>query len=153
MTINIKSNVFEYDALIPETHTCDDINVSPPLYWNTIPEHTISFTIICEDPDAPMGTFTHWIIFNIPSNVKKLPNGVKKEERLENGTIQGLNDFGYIGYGGPCPPEGPEHKYYFRIYALDTTLNLNPGATKEELMNAMWGKVLDEGELMGKYGR
>jgi Raf kinase inhibitor-like YbhB/YbcL family protein len=153
MTIRIISDVFEYGALIPETHTCDDINISPPLSWSTLPEHTISFTIICEDPDAPRGTFTHWIIFNIPANVHELPKAVKKEERLENNAIQGINDFGYIGYGGPCPPEGPEHRFYFRIYALDSTLNLNPGVRRQDLMDAMWGRVLDEGELMGKYGR
>lgn len=153
MGINISSVVFEEGGKIPQKHTCDDENISPPLQWSTLPEHTISFVIICEDPDVYQGTFTHWILFNIPADIQELPAAIGNEGRLANGAIQGKNDFGYTGYGGPCPPEGEEHRYIFRIYALDTTLDLNPGATKQELKNAMWERVLDEGELMGIYGR
>ncbi|MGZ7095332.1 MAG: YbhB/YbcL family Raf kinase inhibitor-like protein [Methanobacterium sp.] len=153
MGINIRSEVFNEGDKIPQKHTCDDANISPPLHWITIPEHTISQVIICEDADSTPGAFTHWILFNIPADIQKIPAAIPNEGKLANGAVQGKNDFGYIGYGGPCPPEGQEHRYYFKIYALDTTLNLNPGVTMEELKNAMWGKVLDEGKLMGRYGR
>ncbi len=153
MGINLKSDVFEEGGIIPTKHTCDDINISPPLRWDSLPERTISFAILCEDPDVSIGTWTHWIIFNIPPSVMELSGGIKNKEKLENGIIQGINDFGYAGYGGPCPPEGEEHRYYFRIYALDTTLNLNPGAKRDEFLRALDENVLDEGQLMGIYGR
>lgn len=153
MGINIMSDVFEEGDIIPTRHTCDDINVSPPIRWDSLPEHTMSFAILCEDPDAPLGTWTHWIIFNIPPDIMELSAELKKEEKLEMGITQGINDFGYPGYGGPCPPEGEEHRYFFRIYALDTTLNLSPGVKREEFLRALNENVLDEGHLMGMYGR
>ena len=153
MGINLISDVFDEGEMIPARHTCDDINVSPPLRWDSLPERTISFAILCEDPDAPMGTWTHWIIFNIPPDIMELSAEIKKEEKLEKGMIQGINDFGYAGYGGPCPPEGEKHRYFFRIYALDTTLNIGPGAKREEFLKALNENVLDEGQLMGIYGR
>lgn len=153
MGINLISDVFDEGEMIPTRHTCDDINVSPPLRWDSLPERTISFAILCEDPDAPMGTWTHWIIFNIPPDVMELSAEIKNEENLERGMIQGINDFGYAGYGGPCPPEGEKHRYFFRIYALDTTLNIGPGAKREEFLKALNENVLDEGQLMGIYGR
>jgi len=153
MGITIRSDVFDEGNIIPEKYTCDDVNTSPQLRWDTLPERTISFAILCEDPDAPMGTWTHWIIFNIPPNIMELQSGIRKEEKLENGIIQGINDFGYPGYGGPCPPSGPAHRYFFRIYALDTTLNLGPGVKREEFLKALDENVLDEGHLMGIYKR
>lgn len=153
MGINLMSDVFEEGDRIPIKHTCDDTNISPPLRWSTLPERTISFAVLCEDPDAPAGIWTHWIIFNIPPNVMELPAGIKNEEKLENGIVQGVNDFGYTGFGGPCPPDGAEHRYYFRIYALDTTLNPGPGAKRKEFLKALNENVLDEGHLMGIYGR
>ena len=153
MGINLISDVFDEGEMIPARHTCDDINVSPPLRWDSLPERTISFAILCEDPDAPMGTWTHWIIFNIPPDIMELSAEIKKEEKLEKGMIQGINDFGYAGYGGPCPPEGEKHRYFFRIYALDTTLNIGPGAKRKEFLKALNENVLDEGQLMGIYGR
>ncbi len=153
MGINLISDVFDDEDIIPSKHACDDKNISPPLRWDLLPEHTLSFAILCEDPDAPMGTWTHWIIFNIPPNVMELSAGIKNEEKLPNGIEQGINDFGYAGYGGPCPPEGGEHRYFFRIYALDTTLNIGPGAKRDEFLRALNENVLDEGQLMGIYGR
>lgn len=153
MGINLISDVFEEGDIIPIKYTCDDMNISPPLRWDTLPERTISYAILCEDPDAPAGIWTHWIIFNIPPNVKELSAGIKNEEKLENGIIQGVNDSGYVGYGGPCPPEGSKHRYFFRIYALDTTLNLGPVVKREEFLRALDENILDEGQLMGIYGR
>ena len=153
MGINLMSDVFEEGDIIPTRHTCDDINISPPLRWDSLPERTMSFAILCEDPDAPLGTWTHWIIFNIPPDVMELSAELEKKEHLEKGITQGINDFGYAGYGGPCPPEGEEHRYFFRIYALDTTLNLGPEVKREEFSRALDANVLDEGQLMGIYGR
>ena len=153
MGITLMSDVFDEGEMIPARHTCDDINVSPPLRWDSLPERTISFAILCEDPDAPMGIWTHWIIFNISPDIMELSAEIKNEEKLEKGMIQGINDFGYAGYGGPCPPEGEKHRYFFRIYALDTTLNIGPGAKREEFLKALNENVLDEGQLMGIYGR
>ncbi len=153
MAIHLISDVFEDGDIIPAAHTCDDMNVSPPLRWSTLPERTLSFAVLCEDPDAALGTWTHWIIFNIPPSTMELSAGIKNKERLENGMVQGINDFGYAGYGGPCPPEGEEHRYFFRIYALDTTLNPGPEVKREEFLRVLDENVLDEGQLMGIYGR
>ena len=153
MGINLMSDVFEEGDIIPTRHTCNDINISPPLRWDSLPERTMSFAILCEDPDAPMGTWTHWIIFNIPPDVMELSAELENKEHLERGMTQGINDFGYAGYGGPCPPEGKEHRYFFRIYAIDTTLNLDPEVKREEFLRALEENVLDEGQLMGRYGR
>ena len=150
--INIRSNAFEDGGNIPGKYTCDGTDISPQLQWDTLPEHTISFAVLCEDPDAAEGIYTHWIIFNIPTDIMELPENVKKKEKLENGMIQGLNSFGFPGYGGPCPP-GEEHRYFFRIYALDTTLNLPTPTKREDFLKAMNNNILDEGQLMGKYRR
>lgn len=153
MGITLMSDVFDEGTIIPTKHTCDDANISPPLRWDSLPEHTISFAILCEDPDAPLGTWTHWIIFNIPPDTLELPEKIENKEHLERGMIQGINDSGYAGYGGPCPPEGEKHRYFFRIYALDTTLNIGPGVKREEFLRALNENVLDEGQLMGIYKR
>lgn len=153
MTIVIASEIISEGSRIPLRHTCDDVNISPPLRWDLIPENTASFALLFEDPDASEGTFTHWLLFNIPPDTKELPAGIKEENKLDNGAIQGLNDFGRAGYGGPCPPSGTEHKYIFKIFALDTMLDLNPGITIKQFLNAIQGHVLDSGELIGMYGR
>jgi Raf kinase inhibitor-like YbhB/YbcL family protein len=153
IVINIESEAFDEGGNIPEKYTCDGINISPTLKWNTLPEHTISFAILCEDPDAPRGIYTHWIIYNIPPNIMELPENVEKKEKLENGIIQGVNDFGFNGYGGPCPPKGPAHRYLFRIYALDKTLSLRPPVKREDFLKALNENILDEGQLMGRYRR
>ena len=152
MDIKISSSAFEEGSLIPKKHTCDDADISPPLEWSGIPEGTKEIALICDDPDAPMGTWVHWVVYNLPANTIKLPESIPAIKVLENGTTQGSNDFHKIGYGGPCPPGGT-HRYFFKIYALDVTLNLAPGKTKAELLEAMKGHILGEGQLMGKYKR
>ena len=152
MEIKITSSAFEEDGLIPEKYTCDGIDISPPLAWTSIPEGTKTFALICDDPDAPMGTWVHWVLFNIPANINELPESILPERSLESGAKQGMNDFHKIGYGGPCPPGGT-HRYFFKIYALDTELDLEAGTPKPELLKAMEGHILAEGQLMGKYGR
>lgn len=150
--INIESDAFSEGGNIPEKYTCDGTDISPPLRWNTLPELTLSLAILCEDPDAPGGIFTHWILFNIPPDTMELPENMEKKEKLEGGMIQGLNSFGFPGYRGPCPP-GEEHRYFFRIYALDRTLNLTTPVKREDFLKALNDNILDEGHLMGKYRR
>jgi Raf kinase inhibitor-like YbhB/YbcL family protein len=150
--IGLWSNAFKEGEFIPRKYTCDDINVSPPLEWDRIPGKAKSLALICDDPDAPMGTWVHWVIYNIPVNINNLTENIPGDKVLETGALQGTNDFRKTGYGGPCPPGGT-HRYYFKIYALDSELELNPGATKGELLHAMEGHILSDGKLMGKYSR
>ena len=152
MAIKIASSAFEEGGMIPSQYTCDGSDVSPPLAWSGVPEGAKSLAIISDDPDAPMGTWVHWVIFNIPPDTAELPENVPPGPELPSGARQGETDFGRIEYGGPCPPGGT-HRYFFRIYALDVMLDLEAGATKTELLDAMEGHILDEGELMGKYQR
>jgi Raf kinase inhibitor-like YbhB/YbcL family protein len=152
MEIKITSPAFEDEGLIPEKHTCDGMDVSPALGWDSGPEGTKTFALVCDDPDAPMGTWVHWILFNVPADVNELPESIPPEQELESGAKQGMNDFHKIGYGGPCPPGGT-HRYFFKIYALDTEVDLEAGATKSDLLGAMEGHILAEGQLMGKYSR
>lgn len=152
MEIEIKSKGFEEGEMIPERYTCDGLNVSPPLEWYSIPDGTKSLALICDDPDAPMGVWVHWVLFNIPANINGLPEKIPSQKRLDNGAKQGITDFGRIGYGGPCPPGGT-HRYYFKLYALDTTINLEAGISKKELLKAMEGHIVAKGQLMGKYSR
>jgi len=149
----ITSPAFKSGETIPKKYTCDGIDVSPPLSWSGFPAGTKSFVLIVEDPDAPGGVFTHWIAYNISSEIASLPEDVKKVERLDNGILQGMNNFGRIGYNGPCPPHGSKHRYYFRIYALDCDINLPPGATRDDILKAIEGHVIGEAELLGYYGR
>lgn len=151
--ISILTEAFKPGENIPEEYTCSGKNVSPVLSWKEVPEGTKSIALIMDDPDAPMGTFVHWVIYNIPSDTRTLPRGVKKSKTLEDGSRQGKNDFGNIGYGGPCPPPGKPHRYFFKIYALDTELTLDPGASKKGVEKALDGHILAKGELMGKYKR
>ncbi len=152
MGIKITSPAFSEGNMIPEKYTCDGQDVSPPLLWESGPEETKSVALINDDPDAPAGTWVHWVIFNIPPNTRNLEEHIPLHKTLSNGAKQGTNDFRRIGYGGPCPPGGT-HRYYFKIYALDTMLDLDEGATKAQLLKAMEGHILDEGQLMGKYSR
>ncbi len=153
MTIQLTSSAFVEGAPIPARYTCDGQDVSPPLKWSRVPPGTRSLALICDDPDAPVGTWVHWVLYNVPSSVGELPEGVETQEILPNGARQGINDFRHIGYGGPCPPEGSPHRYFFKIYALDTELALKPKATKKDLQKAMEGRVLAEGQWMGIYKR
>lgn len=153
MTIQITSQAFAEGKPIPTRHTCDAENVSPPLAWANLPAGTVSLALINDDPDAPGRTWVHWVIFNLPPEPAALPEGVPASETLASKAIQGKNDFGRIGYGGPCPPRGTPHRYFFKFYALDSTLNLRPGATKQDVLRAMEGHILAEGQLMGTYQR
>ncbi len=152
MALKITSTAFENEAMIPAKHTCDGENVSPPLKWESDGEGIKSYALICDDPDAPMGTFIHWVIYNIPADVRDLQEDFPSESELDNGTKQGMTDFGKVGFGGPCPPSGV-HRYYFKIYGLDTVLDVEAGITKAELLKAMEGHIVEEAELMGKYTR
>lgn len=155
MVIKILSSAFNDGESIPLRYSCEGSDISPPIDWDIsesqIPDNG-SITLICDDPDAPGSTWIHWLIFNLPPETRSLPEMVMPREELENGAMQGSNSWGNIGYGGPCPPSGT-HRYYFKVYALDTKLDLIPGATKEELLKAMKGHVIDEGQLMGTYTR
>lgn len=150
--MELTSSAFDDGAMIPEKYTCDDMDISPPLKWSNVPAGTKTFAIICDDPDAPMGTWVHWVIFNIPVSISELSEGVPTSAILPNGARHGRNDFGKTGYGGPCPPGGT-HRYYFKIYALGEELNVKAGISKSELLKAMEGNVLSEGQLMGRYKR
>lgn len=152
MEIKITSSAFEDGGLIPAKYTCDGVDVSPPLQWDAVPEGTRSIALICDDPDAPMGTWVHWVLFNLPSDAKELAQNIPTEETLPNGAKQGVNDFGRVGYGGPCPPGGT-HRYFFKIYALDTEVGLQAGADKRQLLKTMEGHILGQGQLIGKYKR
>ena len=150
--MEIKSQAFAQGGFIPAKHTCDGEDVSPSLTWSGAPAGTQSFAVISDDPDAPAGTWVHWVIWNIPAGTQALEENVPKLEAPPNGARQGTNDFRRVGYGGPCPPSGT-HRYFFRLYALDAPVDLKSTATKRELEKAMQGHVLARAELMGKYGR
>ena len=152
MAITITSAAFIEGGMIPRDYTCDGRDISPPLAWTGAPEGTKSFAIICDDPDAPVGTWVHWVLFNVPAAADELAQSIPPDRILEDGTRHGINDFGTFGYGGPCPPGGT-HRYYFKLYALDTELTQEPGITKAELLKAMEGHILAEGQLMGRYTR
>lgn len=140
-------------AVIPVKYTCDGPDVSPPLSWSGPPKGTKSFTLIADDPDAPVGTWVHWVLYGMAATLSGLPEGVPKQERVAGVGIQGVNDFGKVGYGGPCPPRGPAHRYFFKLYALDSDLRTGPRRTKQALLKAMDGHVLGHAELIGKYAR
>jgi len=153
MSFQISSTAFSNGETIPKKFTCDGPDVSPQLRWKEAPAATRSFALIMDDPDAPTGIWVHWVLYNLPANTREMPEGMEKQEQLATGALQGRNDFRKIGYGGPCPPPGTPHRYYFKLYALDTKLNLKAGATKPDLERAMKGHILSKTELMGRYGR
>lgn len=135
-------------------YTCDFDNSSPELRWNDTPENVAGFAMIAEDPDAPGGLFTHWVVYNIPGNVRHLPAGVPPQEVLPNGIRQGINSFGKLGYGGPCPPIGHgAHRYLFRVYALSALPELPMRASREQVLQAIESITIDTAELMGRYQR
>lgn len=152
MEIKVTSRAFQEGGMIPRRYTCDGEDVSPPLAWTGVPEGTKTIALIGDDPDAPMGTWVHWVLFNLPANIKELAEAVPADKELLSGAKQGRNDFRRIGYGGPCPPGGT-HRYFLRLYALDSVLDLAAGASKADLLKAIQGHVLAEGQLMGKYKR
>lgn len=153
MSFQISSAAFSSGETIPKKFTCDGTDVSPQLRWKDAPAATQSLALIMDDPDAPVGTWVHWVLYNLPANTTELPEGVEKQEQVAAGGLQGRNDFRKIGYGGPCPPPGTPHRYYFKLYALDAKLGLKAGATKVDLERAMKGHILSEADLMGRYGR
>jgi Raf kinase inhibitor-like YbhB/YbcL family protein len=153
MSFQISTTAFSPGSTIPKKFTCDGPDVSPPLNWTEAPAATKSFALIADDPDAPVGTWVHWVLFNVPATSRQLPEGVKKVEQLPDATLQGRNDFRKIGYGGPCPPPGTPHRYFFKLYALDIMLNLKAGTAKQDVERAMQGHVVGETQLMGRYGR
>jgi Raf kinase inhibitor-like YbhB/YbcL family protein len=153
MALELTSTAFREGQPIPRQYTGDGQNISPPLKWQDPPAGTRSLALICEDPDAPRGTFTHWVIFNLPAASRELGEGIPTEATLSNGTKQGINDFGEAGYGGPKPPRGKLHRYIFKVYALDQLLDVQSGATKAQLLAAMKGHVLGEAQLLGTYTR
>ena len=149
--MKITSESFEDGESIPVRHTCDGEEVSPPLAWSHVPEGTRSFALIVEDPDAPAGTWIHWVVFNLPATTTGLREGVSTGGPLA-GALEGVNGWGRSGYGGPCPPSGT-HRYSFRLYALDSTLPLKAGATAQDVVEAARGRILAEAELVGRYTR
>lgn len=152
-SFEIQTTAFKPGGDIPRKFTCAGQNVSPALRWTEPPAGTASFALIMDDPDAPMSTWVHWIAYDLPAGTRQLSEGVPKGDGLQGGGRQGRNDFPEVGYGGPCPPPGKPHRYYFKLYALDKKLDLKAGATKHEVEQAMKGHVLAKAELMGRYGR
>ncbi len=147
MSIQITSQAFSEAAAIPRLYTCDDQNVSPELTWTGVPTGTVSLALIMDDPDAPLGTWVHWVLFNLKPDLSGLKQG-------QSGLgVEGSNDFHKLGYGGPCPPRNSTHRYYFKLYALDAVLDLKTGASKAQVEAKMKDHILAWGQLMGKYGR
>jgi len=155
MAFILTTGAFAAGGSIPSKYTCDGADVSPALAWSGAPPGTAAFALIADDPDAPAGTWVHWVLFNLPGTLTALPEGVAKTEAPADlgGALQGRNDFRRIGYGGPCPPPGKAHRYFFKLYALGAALPLKAGATKQDVERAMRGHVLAETSLMGTYAR
>ncbi|HEX78939.1 MAG TPA: YbhB/YbcL family Raf kinase inhibitor-like protein [Dehalococcoidia bacterium] len=153
MSIFVSSPEFDKGKSIPPRFTGDGDNISPRLEWSNIPDNTVSLALIMDDPDAPSGTFTHWVMFNMPADSTGLLEAVACEPCLPDGSLQGRNSAGGIGYYGPYPPAGSRHRYYFTIYALDIKPNLKTGASRDQLLKAMEGHILDSGRIMGLYQR
>ena len=155
MGLSLTSSAFRGGEPIPGMHTCDGADRSPALAWASAPASTASYALIADDPDAPGGTWVHWVVYDLPAGLTGLSADVPKVERPPDlgGAAQGQNDFRRLGYGGPCPPPGPAHHYHFKLYALGAKLGLKPGATKQEVERAMAGRILDSAELIGIYTR
>lgn len=152
MPFELTSEAFAQGESIPRKYSCDGDDISPPLSWSDPPEGTESFALICDDPDAPVGTWVHWVVFNIPAEKRALQENIPAQDRLSDGSLHGRNSWRRRDYGGPCPPRGT-HRYFFKLYALDTMLDLEAGAKKKQVLRAMEGHVLAQAELMGTYSR
>lgn len=148
--IQLESPAFPENGMIPSRYACDGGDVSPPLKWSGAPPGVKSFALMIEDPDAPSGLWVHWLVYNIPPDTKEIPEGASSARRLPKGAAEGMTSGHTTAYGGPCPPSGT-HRYFLRLYALDSPLALKPGATRSQVLDAMRGHVLAEGELMAKY--
>jgi Raf kinase inhibitor-like YbhB/YbcL family protein len=153
MTLTVLSSAFQEGSEIPTRYTCEGKDVSPTLTWEEPPVEAQFFALIMDDPDAPVGVFTHWVLFNLPADSRGVSEAVPTQPQLPDGSLQGKNDFGSIGYGGPCPPSGRPHRYQFTLYALDRTLDLKAGASKKQVIDAMQGHILAQGRLTGTYQR
>lgn len=153
MPLQLTSPTFNEGQPIPTKYTCDGADISPPLEWSGAPSGTKIFALICDDPDASAGTWVHRVLYNLPATTTDLPQRFPTSDTLPDGSRQGITDFKRAGYGGPCPPPGKEHRYFFKLYALDTELELKPRATKQQLIQALHGHVLAEASLMGVYQR
>ncbi len=151
--MELKSTAFQEGGRIPAKYTCEGQDISPPLTWDGVPEQTQSFALIMDDPDAPVGVFVHWVLFNMPPDSRQLPEAITAQSQLPDGTLQGGNDFGRLGYGSPCPPPGYPHRYFFTLYALGQQLKLKAGASKKQLINAIKGHILAQSQLIGTYQR
>ena len=151
--MHLTSASFPNGGTIPRKHTCDGSDVSPALAWSGAPQGTASFALIADDPDAPVGTWSHWVFYDLPAGTTSLAENVNKVDAPPGGGQQGKNDFGKTGYGGPCPPAGTPHRYFFKLYAVDRGLDLKPGARQKDVERALQGHILAQAELMGKYGR
>jgi Raf kinase inhibitor-like YbhB/YbcL family protein len=160
LTIRLRSSAFADGEMIPKTFTCDGADRSPPLEWSGVPASARSLALLCDDPDAPMGTWSHWVVFNLSPEIRALKEGITAAETISvvvgseqaRTARQGHNDFDKIGYGGPCPPSGT-HRYFFRLYVLDVGLKLGSTARRADVLKAIQGHILAEGRLMGKYQR
>jgi len=153
MNLQITSTAFAEGQPIPAKYSCEGHDISPPLAWTNAPEKTKSFALIMDDPDAPVGTWVHWVLYDLPPDTTELPEDAAKTQFVAGNAKQGLNSWPRLGYGGPCPPPGKPHRYFFKLYALDVMLDLKPGAKKKDVEAAMKGHVLGEGQLMGTYQR
>jgi Raf kinase inhibitor-like YbhB/YbcL family protein len=153
MVLSISSPAFNEGDKIPPEYTCDGQDISPQIDWGVIPKEARSLVLIVDDPDAPSGAFTHWVIFNIPPDRSQLLRGLPLTPELSDGSIQGSNDFGRIGYAGPCPPPGMPHRYHFSLYALDKQIDLNAGCSKYQVLDAIKGHILSQGKFSGTYQR
>jgi len=155
VTIQVRSEAFQHGRAIPKRYTADGANLSPPLAISSLPAGTKELALIMDDPDAPRGTWVHWVLYKIPSDATELPEGIAGTERLSEppGAMQGLNSASGIGYFGPAPPPGKPHRYFFKVYALDAELDVQPGLTKQQLLKAVEGHIIGRGELMGTYQR
>ncbi|MGO8786931.1 MAG: YbhB/YbcL family Raf kinase inhibitor-like protein [Terriglobia bacterium] len=152
-TLELKTTAFHAGGTIPAKFTCSAENASPALFWTQPPPRTTSFVLIVDDPDAPGGTWVHWVVYNLPPSARQLPEHLSAGDSIPGGGKQGVNDFPQTGYGGPCPPPGRPHRYFFRLYALDTTLEVRAPVHRKDLDLAMKGHVLAQAELMGTFGR
>lgn len=151
--MQVTSTAFKNNEPIPEQYTCQGKNISPQLSWTGAPAGTRSFVLIVDDPDAPAGVWTHWVVFDLPADTTELSEGTPKSQYITGNAMQGVNDFKYLGYGGPCPPPGKPHRYFFKLYALDTMLDLKPGSSKKEVEAAIANHILAQGQLIGTFQR
>ncbi len=153
MELRLTSPAFEAGDTIPAKYTCEGANVSPPLEWGEASDEIESLVLICDDPDAPGGIWSHWVLYDMPPNTTGLEEDIPPEANLPWGGVQGRNDFGDIGYGGPCPPQGSTHRYYFRLYALGVKLEISPGASRGQILDRIEDEIVEQSELVASFTR